>query len=133
RLSSVTTLAAGAAHELGTPLATIAVASSELERSIRALSTPDAARLAADAGLIRSELERCRTILGRLAADAGQAPGEAPVALSVKDLVADIVRALPPLHHGRLTVAAPTNGLGITLPRGALLQVAQSLLQNAFE
>ena len=32
RLAAVTTLAAGAAHELGTPLATIAVASRELER-----------------------------------------------------------------------------------------------------
>ena len=37
RLASLTTLAAGAAHELGTPLATIAVAARELERSIRAL------------------------------------------------------------------------------------------------
>ena len=36
RLASLTTLAAGAAHELGTPLATIAVAARELERSIRA-------------------------------------------------------------------------------------------------
>lgn len=33
RLASLTTLAAGAAHELGTPLATIAVAAGELERA----------------------------------------------------------------------------------------------------
>jgi two-component system sensor histidine kinase RegB len=42
RLASVTTMAAGAAHELGTPLATIAVASRELERAIREL--PEAHR-----------------------------------------------------------------------------------------
>ena len=41
----VTTLAAGAAHELGTPLATIAVASQELERTVAALPESDRSRL----------------------------------------------------------------------------------------
>ena len=34
RLASLTTLAAGAAHELGTPLGTIAIAAKELERAL---------------------------------------------------------------------------------------------------
>ena len=42
RLASLTTLAAGAAHELGTPLATIAVAAREIER-VRA-RLPEASR-----------------------------------------------------------------------------------------
>ena len=41
-LASLTTLAAGAAHELSTPLATIAVASRELERNAAHLSEPAA-------------------------------------------------------------------------------------------
>jgi two-component system sensor histidine kinase RegB len=90
RLAAVTTLAAGAAHELGTPLATIAVASKELERAIRALPEPHAEVLAGDAALIRSELERCRAILNRLAADAGQQPGEAPVPMEVEEVVAEL-------------------------------------------
>ena len=78
RLASLTTLAAGAAHELGTPLATIAVAARELERSIRALPGAQAAALVEDATLIRSEVDRCRAILNRLGAQVGQTPGEAP-------------------------------------------------------
>ncbi|HZM49888.1 MAG TPA: sensor histidine kinase, partial [Vicinamibacteria bacterium] len=46
RLASVTTMAAGAAHELGTPLATIAVVSQELERTVASLSIAERAQLA---------------------------------------------------------------------------------------
>ena len=45
-LASLTTLAAGAAHELGTPLGTIAVAASELERALEQLPERDGARCA---------------------------------------------------------------------------------------
>ena len=44
RLVSLTTLAAGAAHELSTPLATIAVASRELERTAAARPRPASPR-----------------------------------------------------------------------------------------
>jgi two-component system, sensor histidine kinase RegB len=49
RLASLTTLAAGAAHELSTPLATIAVVTGEIERALeqaRVASIPNAANLA---------------------------------------------------------------------------------------
>ena len=133
RLAAVTTLAAGAAHELGTPLATIAVASRELERAIRALPESQGRSLIEDASLIRSELERCRAILSRLAADSGQRPGEAPEEVDVPKVVADIVRGVPPAHRDRLRVEVPKPGRGPSVPQGALVQVAQSLLQNAFE
>ncbi|MCF8884151.1 hypothetical protein L5849_15780, partial [Erythrobacter sp. SN021] len=58
RLASISTLAAGAAHELGTPLGTIAVVSRDLE--LYASGNPE---LAADARLIRSEVDRCRRII----------------------------------------------------------------------
>jgi len=133
RLAAVTTLAAGAAHELGTPLATIAVASRELERAIRALPESQGRSLIEDASLIRSELERCRAILSRLAADSGQRPGEAPEEVDVPKVVADIVRGVPAAHRDRLRVEVPKPGRGPSVPQGALVQLTQSLLQNAFE
>lgn len=133
RLAAVTTLAAGAAHELGTPLATIAVASRELERQIRSLPEPQSRALAEDAALIRSELERCRAILDRLAADSGNRPGEAPQAVDAPGLVAEIVAGLPAAERARLRVEEARPGKGPSVPRGALVQVALSLLQNAFE
>lgn len=62
RLSDLGALAAAAAHELGTPLGTIAVVARELERDI-----PAGSSWAEDVRLLRSQAERCREILSRLA------------------------------------------------------------------
>lgn len=62
RLGSLGALATAAAHQLGTPLGTIAVVARELERTLPA-SSPEAE----DARLLRAEAERCRGILTRLA------------------------------------------------------------------
>lgn len=62
RLSALGALATAAAHELGTPLGTIAVVARELERSL-----PPNSSESEDAKLLRAEAERCRGILTRLA------------------------------------------------------------------
>jgi two-component system sensor histidine kinase RegB len=62
RLAALGALATAAAHQLGTPLGTIAVVARELERSV-----PAASPEAEDARLLRSEAERCRDILTKLA------------------------------------------------------------------
>ena len=62
RMASIGALAAAAAHELGTPLGTIAVVSRELERAL----PPNSAE-AEDVRLLRAEAERCRGILTKLA------------------------------------------------------------------
>ncbi|KAF1856001.1 hypothetical protein Lal_00001511 [Lupinus albus] len=60
-LSQLDGLAAAAAHELGTPLATISVVAKEMERE---LSGDE--RFREDVALLRSQSERCRDILRRL-------------------------------------------------------------------
>jgi two-component system sensor histidine kinase RegB len=62
RLSAIGALATAAAHELGTPLGTIAVVSRELERAL-----PEGSPEYDDARLLREQAERCRAILTRLA------------------------------------------------------------------
>jgi two-component system sensor histidine kinase RegB len=61
RLSALGALAAAAAHELGTPLGTIAVVARELEREWPADSAQGE-----DVRLLREQAERCRAILTRL-------------------------------------------------------------------
>lgn len=61
RLASIGALATAAAHELGTPLGTIAVVARELERAL-APNSPEVE----DARLLREQAERCRAILARL-------------------------------------------------------------------
>ena len=60
-LSALDGLAAAAAHELGTPLATIALVAKEMERALSGDS-----RFKEDVVLLRSQSERCREILKRL-------------------------------------------------------------------
>jgi len=67
RLAALGGLAAAAAHELGTPLATIALVAKELEREV----DPDSP-FAEDVKLLRSQAVRCREILGELS----RRPGE---------------------------------------------------------
>jgi two-component system sensor histidine kinase RegB len=62
RLSALGGLAAAAAHELGTPLATIQVVAKELLRS-----SPENDPVADDARLLMQQAERCRDILKSLA------------------------------------------------------------------
>ena len=62
RLSALDGLAAAAAHELGTPLATIALVSKELKHDL-----PNARDFAEDLDLLSSQTDRCREILSKLA------------------------------------------------------------------
>jgi two-component system sensor histidine kinase RegB len=62
RFSALGALATAAAHELGTPLGTIAVVARELERAL-----PENSSEIEDVRLLRAQAERCRAILARLA------------------------------------------------------------------
>ena len=133
RLASLATLAAGAAHELGTPLATIAVAARELERSIRALPGAQAAALVEDATLIRSEVDRCRAILNRLGAQVGQTPGEAPVEIDGRGAARGRRALRPGAGSGPAARPWPRGNAAVRVPRNAVLQVAANLLRNALD
>lgn len=129
RLSSLATLAAGAAHELATPLSTIAVVAKELERDLeRGKSGPEAS---ADARAIREEVERCREILFRMAADAGQSSGDGFAHTSVRELVDSAVGGLS--NPGRVRIAIdPEAARGrLFIPPRATAQALRGVLKNA--
>ncbi len=122
KLSALATLSAGAAHELATPLGTIAVVAKELER--RQLDP----ELTEDARLIRAEIDRCTEILSQLAVDVGAGIGEAARTLRVGDLTDDLDSS----SAGVQIDASP--GLmerKVTLPRRLSVQALRGLLANA--
>ena len=82
RVSAVGALAAAAAHELGSPLATIAVVAKELVRDVPANSPH-----AEDAALLLSQSERCRRILADLAQQPEEDGGSPYARLSISALV----------------------------------------------
>lgn len=65
------TLAAGAAHELGTPLATMAVVTGELQKEY-----PDNGEFQNDVRILRDQITHCKRTLTQLLADVGQARAE---------------------------------------------------------
>lgn len=88
RLSALDGLAAAAAHELGTPLATIALVSKELKRELPA-DTP----YAEDIDLLISQAGRCREILSRLANHGEENDvvfGRSKLSVMIEDLVAPL-------------------------------------------
>ncbi|MFO0677903.1 MAG: ATP-binding protein [Polyangiaceae bacterium] len=133
KLLSLSTLAAGAAHELGTPLGTIAVVAGELRRA--ANGPLDAAAVAEDAELLRREAERCNGILRRMAASAGQSVGEGTTTIALTDLVDDVRAELGPLaadvaFTGEFGGAVEGSYRG---PTRALVQVLVSLVKNGLD
>jgi two-component system, sensor histidine kinase RegB len=82
RVSAVGALAAAAAHELGSPLATIAVVAKELAHDL-----PEDSPHAEDAALLLSQTERCRTILAELAQQPEEDGGSPYTRLPVSALV----------------------------------------------
>jgi two-component system sensor histidine kinase RegB len=67
RLVALGTLATGAAHELGTPLATMAVVAHELERAGADEAVQRKARI------LREQVDRCKQALSIISASAGEA------------------------------------------------------------
>ena len=124
KLASLATLAAGAAHELATPLATIAVIAKELERELSVGSNAD------DARLIRDEVERCKSILAQMAADAGESTGEAFSRVSVQTLIEHSLEGL----GERARVVRHVDGEGsVKVPCTALARSLRGLVRNALQ
>ncbi|HKP58049.1 MAG TPA: ATP-binding protein [Polyangiales bacterium] len=127
KLASLATLATGAAHELSTPLSTIAVVAKELERGMQAGAARD------DAQLIRREVERCREILQRMAADAGQ-PGERDdEPLRVRELLQRVMDGLGQNLHVKLDVDEATADSVLHAPPQATAQALRAVLKNALQ
>jgi two-component system, sensor histidine kinase RegB len=131
RLASLATLAAGAAHELSTPLATIAIAARELERQLGRAEANDATL--GDVALIRSQVERCRDILVQMAADAGESTGEDVAPVSTEELVRTALRGMPEAERARVAIDDASGGATVVVPVRAVAQALRALLKNALQ
>ncbi|HVW73602.1 MAG TPA: ActS/PrrB/RegB family redox-sensitive histidine kinase [Rhizomicrobium sp.] len=105
RLAALGALATAAAHELGTPLGTIAVVARELERAL-----PEHSTEVEDVRLLRDQAERCRAIIARLAN-----PEEAMLGATARLPLGAFLDDIAAPHRGedleiRITVSAPKAG-----------------------
>jgi two-component system sensor histidine kinase RegB len=128
-VAALAMLSAGAAHELASPLSTIALASGELLRRLPEGSAGAGAR--DDVLLIKSQVERCRAILEQLAAEAGQAQGSGFGDLTWQAILEP---SLQGFDRQRLAVQTPDGEpLKLTGSLTAISQALRNLLSNAFD
>ena len=129
RLASLTTLAAGAAHELGTPLGTIAVAAHELEL---ALHRSEDAELVADARLIQEEVERCHEIVGKMGSRVSVGD-ENERAIDDEELMLRLRARFDADRARRIRIESVTGLPPIHAPVEELLHSLYALVKNALD
>ncbi len=90
---AIGSLAAGYAHELGSPLATVAVVVSELKCQHR-----DNARLVLDLQLIEDQIRSCKQVISSMVDAGGRRRAESVVGAKLDHFVQSIVEAARALH-----------------------------------
>ena len=125
RVVALANLAAGAAHELGTPLGTMRLLVDELKREITDGASAD------DLQLMAQQIDQCKTILSRLTAAAGHAraegPSVRPVKLWLDQLLATLLAQRPGVELVRAD-ADPDAPVGADV---AFDQAIRNLVSNA--
>jgi two-component system sensor histidine kinase RegB len=126
-LTQLDGLAAAAAHELGTPLATIVLISRELERALH-----DNSQVTADIKTLREQAQRCRDILGKITqlSSTGSMFDRMKLSTLIEETVA------PHRDFGvdikvRVAVAAAAEPVGTRNP--AILYGVGNILENAVD
>lgn len=130
RMLALGAFATGAAHELGTPLATMAVLCREMQEEYGA----DAAMMQ-DLGLLRTQIDRCKAILSSLTASAGQARSEDSQGMALDRFLAELIAGRRDAHpaiqfdctlHGDISVP-------VIVTDRTLWQALVNLIDNAAE
>lgn len=123
-------LASGAAHELGTPLATMAVLVGDWMKHPAVRSEPE---LDSEMREMETELDRCKAILSRILMSAGEARGENPAIMQLSVFVRMIAHEWAGRGAGgfRLNDRIADDCAIVADP--ALQQVIGHVIENALE
>ncbi|AOU99063.1 hypothetical protein BI364_14935 [Acidihalobacter yilgarnensis] len=130
RLVALGMLSAGAAHELGTPLATLATLTGELRRRYRG---PEYEELQESLGLMRGQIDRCKEALGEISASAGGQQAQAGHVVPVRGYLLDTLEQWTRMRPG-VAVTPRLDGpesLPRILTERTLSQAIITMLNNA--
>jgi len=135
KLEALGTLAAGAAHELASPLSTIAIVAKDLEQMVVDKINANEEDIVSDVKLVRSQVDRCRKILDRMAGHAGQTVGETSQLLTVAALWEAVVEGLEEELQDRVVahISPDVAAQNLSIPLDALSQSLRGLVHNAIE
>lgn len=135
KIEALGTLAAGTAHELATPLSTIAIVARDVEQAFEEHPPdfPGAEDVIDDVHLIRSQLDRCRGILDRMASHAGEAIGEPIESVTIEQISNAALEGLLGRGRVQLTLSESAATTKLNVPLVGLSQAMRGLVQNAID
>lgn len=132
RLEGLTTLAAGAAHELATPLSTIDVIVRELSRHLEDCQKPES--VDTDLRLIDGQLEMCRQILQRMRAAAGDSMAQRWDRTTVGDLIDTTLEGIRDPHRvDVMDGSEAVENQPLWVPQEAVAQAIRNLIHNGLD
>ncbi len=132
RLEGLTTLAAGAAHELATPLSTIDVITRELARHLADCETPQSVR--EDVRLIDQQLEICRQILRRMRGAVGDSMVVSWDHTTVGELIDCALEGVRDPEHVDVEDADDSvEEQTLWIPQEAVAQAIRNLIHNGLD
>jgi two-component system sensor histidine kinase RegB len=124
-------LASGAAHELGTPLATLSVILGDWKRMPEFKKNPE---LLEEIAEMQTQLKRCKSIVSGVLLAAGETRGESAARTTIRTFIDQLVdewKASRPVHgfmyHNRIGADVPV------VFDSALRQMVDNVLDNALE
>lgn len=132
KLETLATFAAGATHELATPLGTIAVASGEILCDLRE-NTLVEEDLYEDMVLIRNQVNRCKDLLYQMAAGAGEHLGEEIVSFTIDKLVNASLAIFEPEVAARIVLDVTIGDRMLAMPVLSMRRVLRGILKNAID
>ena len=128
RMLALGTLAASAAHELGTPLATMAIVSKELSQALG--NQPE---ILAQLDIMRTQIVRCKEILSSITQNAGKTRADAGQGILLRDFLEEAIQRWRDTRPStELVVSIANNHINPTIfSDRTLTQAIQNLLDNA--
>jgi two-component system, sensor histidine kinase RegB len=124
-------LASGAAHELGTPLASMSVILSDWRRMPALTSDPE---IGEDLSEMEASLQRCKSIVTGILVSAGEARGEGSSATTINAFLAELVEEWQTARSVETLSFKNLFGADLAIASDATLkQVVFNVLDNALE
>lgn len=124
-------LASGAAHELGTPLATLSVTLHDWQNMAQFKNDPE---LLQELGELQHELERCKTIVSGILMSSGEARGGSIAVVNASEFVSDLVREWSSSRNSKALKYTRMGGEDCHIVSdSALKQIIHNVLDNAAE